>query len=99
MEGKICLITGGSDGIGYVAARELARMGATVVVAGRNNTKTSTTVSPGFSIPRSSCHEGRRMFLPEATSVKMRSSLSPWSLRIRRWVASPLSPSAWETRM
>ena len=30
MEGKTCLVTGGSDGIGYVAARELARMGARV---------------------------------------------------------------------
>ena len=27
----------------------------------------------------------------------IRSSRSPWSLRMRRWVASPLSPSAWET--
>ena len=39
------MITGGSDGIGYVAARELARMGATVVIAGRNNTKTATAVA------------------------------------------------------
>ena len=45
MEGKTCLITGGSDGIGYVAARELARMGATVVVASRNATKTATAVA------------------------------------------------------
>ena len=27
--------------------------------------------------------------------MKMRSSLSPWSVRIRLWVASPLAPSAW----
>ncbi len=40
MEGKTCLITGGSDGIGYVAARELARMGARVVIVGRNAAKT-----------------------------------------------------------
>ena len=39
------MITGGSDGIGYVAARELARMGATVVIAGRNNTKTAAAVA------------------------------------------------------
>ena len=45
MEGKTCLITGGSDGIGYVAAQELARMGATVVIAGRNNTKTATAAA------------------------------------------------------
>ncbi len=41
MEDKICLITGGSDGIGYVAARELARMGASVTMVGRNATKTA----------------------------------------------------------
>ncbi len=40
MQGKNCLITGGSDGIGYVAARELARMGARVVIVGRNAAKT-----------------------------------------------------------
>ena len=44
MEGKTCLITGASDGIGYVAARELARMGARVVVVGRNRVKTDAGV-------------------------------------------------------
>ena len=44
MEGKTCLITGGSDGIGYAAARELARMGARVVIVGRNPAKTDTAV-------------------------------------------------------
>ena len=58
-----------------------------------------STNSPGWSVSRSVVHVGRRMLRPEATSVKMRSSLIPWSVRVRRWVASPLSPSAWETRM
>ena len=40
MDGKTCLITGASDGIGYVAARELARMGARVIAVGRNAAKT-----------------------------------------------------------
>ena len=44
MEGRTCLITGGSDGIGYVAARELARMGARVVIVGRNAAKTDGAV-------------------------------------------------------
>jgi NAD(P)-dependent dehydrogenase (short-subunit alcohol dehydrogenase family) len=36
MQGKICLITGGTSGIGWVAARDLARLGAEVVLTGRN---------------------------------------------------------------
>ncbi len=44
MQGKICLITGGSDGIGYAASRELARMGARVVIVGRNAAKTEGAV-------------------------------------------------------
>ena len=44
MRGKTCLITGASDGIGYVAARELARMGARVVMVGRNAAKTDAAV-------------------------------------------------------
>ena len=44
IEGKTCLITGGSDGIGYAAARELARLGARVVIVGRNAAKTDEAV-------------------------------------------------------
>ena len=44
MRGKICLITGGSDGIGYAASRELARMGARVIIVGRNSAKTAAAV-------------------------------------------------------
>ncbi len=44
MQGKICLITGGSDGIGYAASRELARLGARVVIVGRNSAKTEAAV-------------------------------------------------------
>ncbi len=45
MEGKTCLVTGGSDGIGYAAALELARMDATVLVVGRNAEKTEAAVA------------------------------------------------------
>ena len=44
MEGKTCLVTGATSGIGKAAARELARLGATVVVAGRNPEKCAATV-------------------------------------------------------
>ncbi len=39
MQGKVCLVTGSSSGIGKVTARELAKMGATVVIVCRNRTK------------------------------------------------------------
>ena len=44
MQGKICLITGGTNGIGKSTAQELARMGATVVIVGRNAQKTAQVV-------------------------------------------------------
>jgi NAD(P)-dependent dehydrogenase (short-subunit alcohol dehydrogenase family) len=43
--GKTALVTGATNGIGLVTARELARMGATVVVAGRNPEKTERVVN------------------------------------------------------
>jgi len=44
MQGKICLITGGTNGIGKITAQELARIGAMVVIVGRNAQKTSQVV-------------------------------------------------------
>ena len=45
MERKICLITGATDGIGKQTALDLAKMGAHVVLVGRNPAKTETAVS------------------------------------------------------
>lgn len=39
LTGKICLVTGGTVGIGLVTARELARMGAAVTIVGRNRAR------------------------------------------------------------
>jgi NAD(P)-dependent dehydrogenase (short-subunit alcohol dehydrogenase family) len=44
MQGRVCLITGGTNGIGKSTAQGLARMGATVVIVGRNAQKTSQVV-------------------------------------------------------
>lgn len=39
LQGKICLVTGSTSGLGKVTARELANMGATVVLVSRNRAK------------------------------------------------------------
>ena len=44
MNGKICLVTGATNGIGKATAQALARMGATVVIVGRNASKTAQIV-------------------------------------------------------
>ncbi|MEZ4671037.1 MAG: SDR family oxidoreductase [Anaerolineae bacterium] len=44
MQGKTVLISGATNGIGLVTARELAKMGAEVVVVGRSKAKTEETV-------------------------------------------------------
>ncbi|HLJ97840.1 MAG TPA: SDR family oxidoreductase [Gemmataceae bacterium] len=44
LQGKSCLITGATSGIGLVTARELARQGAHVLLVGRNPTKCADTV-------------------------------------------------------
>ena len=44
MSGKICLVTGGTSGIGEVTARELARMGADVVITARSQEKLSRSI-------------------------------------------------------
>jgi NAD(P)-dependent dehydrogenase (short-subunit alcohol dehydrogenase family) len=45
MKGKVCLITGATAGIGEVTALELARLGATVVIASRSPQRCADTVA------------------------------------------------------
>ena len=40
LDGRIILVTGGTEGLGKVAAREFARRGATLTIVGRNPEKT-----------------------------------------------------------
>jgi NAD(P)-dependent dehydrogenase (short-subunit alcohol dehydrogenase family) len=44
LTGKVAIVTGSNTGIGYVTARELARKGAKVIVAARNDVKGNDAV-------------------------------------------------------
>jgi NAD(P)-dependent dehydrogenase (short-subunit alcohol dehydrogenase family) len=44
MQNKVCLVTGATSGIGFETALELAKMGATVIVGGRDLEKTANAV-------------------------------------------------------
>jgi NAD(P)-dependent dehydrogenase (short-subunit alcohol dehydrogenase family) len=44
MQGKTCMITGATSGIGFFTAQELARQGATVLIVGRHHEKTRQAV-------------------------------------------------------
>lgn len=58
MDGKVVLITGATNGIGKVAALELAKQGAQIVLVGRNPAKTEATVSEIKAQTGSSTVEG-----------------------------------------
>ena len=44
MDGKLCMVTGATAGIGYYTALEIARMGASVIIIGRDQTKCISSV-------------------------------------------------------
>src|SRR5512140_1415871 len=44
MNGKICLVTGATNGMSNATAQALAQMGATVVIVGRNPAKCAAVV-------------------------------------------------------
>jgi NAD(P)-dependent dehydrogenase (short-subunit alcohol dehydrogenase family) len=65
MQGKVCLITGATNGIGKATAQALANMGATVVVVGRSPEKTRAVVE---EIKKASGNEAVKMALADLSS-------------------------------
>src|SRR5271170_7994469 len=45
MKGKVCIVTGATSGIGEVTARELARLGADVIIVGRSAERCAATLA------------------------------------------------------
>ena len=50
MNGKVCLVTGATDGIGKISAQVLAEMGAKVIIVGRNPEKSAIVLAELRSI-------------------------------------------------
>lgn len=65
MQGKICLVTGATSGLGEVTARELARQGATVVLVARNRAKAESTAE---EIRSETGNESVQLYLADLSS-------------------------------
>jgi NAD(P)-dependent dehydrogenase (short-subunit alcohol dehydrogenase family) len=44
MDGKLCLVTGATSGVGLYTALEIAKLGAAVIIVGRNQVKCESTI-------------------------------------------------------
>ncbi len=72
--GRVALVTGGSRGIGYAAAAEMARRGATVVLVGRESARAEAAAAA--LVARGHCAVGRGCDVAHAPAVaRLRQSL------------------------
>ena len=69
LEGKICLVTGATSGLGKVTARDLAGQGASVVLVGRNQEKTESAAEEISSATDNSSVEWFLADLSSQTSI------------------------------
>src|ERR671936_502017 len=70
MQGKVCLVTGATSGIGLVTARELARRGASVVLVGRDPARTDSAVASARAQAGNARVEGLLADLSEQRQVR-----------------------------
>lgn len=70
LHGKVALITGGNAGIGLETARDLARRGATVIIASRDEEKSSRAVSDIIKTTGNKNVEQRFLDLAKFSSVR-----------------------------
>jgi len=67
MEGRICLVTGGTSGIGKATALELARMGAAVVMVARDHRRGEAALA---EIRTASGNDSADLFLADLASLR-----------------------------
>ncbi|GAC1368752.1 MAG: SDR family oxidoreductase [Ktedonobacteraceae bacterium] len=67
MQGKVCLVTGSTSGMGKVTAKELARRGATVVLVARNREKGEATQA---EIRRETGNENVDLLIADLSSLQ-----------------------------
>jgi NAD(P)-dependent dehydrogenase (short-subunit alcohol dehydrogenase family) len=66
LDGKVAVVTGGAQGIGFASARRLAEAGATVVLADRNGDKAAAVVD---SLPGSAPRRAVTMDVTDADQI------------------------------
>lgn len=81
LEGRIALITGSSQGIGFALARGLAEHGATVIINGRDRNKVDSAVTvleqDGFQSSRR-CLTSRMLKKSARLSMQLRKKSVHW---------------------
>ena len=79
MDEKICMVTGATSGIGYYTALEIARMGAAVVIVGRDQAKCNDAV---HRLQRESGNESIEYLLADLSSqAQIRTIASQFTAR------------------
>lgn len=66
MQGKVCLVTGANSGLGKITARELAKMGATVIMVARSQARGEAALA---EVQRASGSSAAHLMLADLSSM------------------------------